>query len=89
MRGGLHVFGTNEYPSLIRGGHNFYLLRASTREVHSQIEKIDVIIALNKETALLHESQLNAGGYIIIDEVTEFQEGDLKTEATPISTRSR
>jgi len=78
MRRGLHVFGTNEYPSLIRGGHNYYLLRASTREVHSQIEKIDVIIALNKETAQLHEPQLNPGGYIVLDEATETREGDLK-----------
>ncbi len=78
MRAGLHVFGTNEYPSLIRGGHNYYLLRASTRELHSQIGKIDVIIALNKETAQLHEPQLNSGGYIILDDTTEIQEGDLK-----------
>ena len=78
MRGGLHVFGTNEYPSLIRGGHNYYLLRASARDVNSHIAKLDVVVALNKETALLHESQLNDGGYIVVDDVTEFNDGDLK-----------
>ena len=36
LRGGLHVFGTIDYPSLIRGGHNFYLLRAAMNPVYSQ-----------------------------------------------------
>ncbi|MFA5868318.1 MAG: 2-oxoacid:acceptor oxidoreductase subunit alpha [Candidatus Bathyarchaeia archaeon] len=78
MRGGLHVFGTNEYPSLIRGGHNYYLLRTSAREVYSQDEGVDIVIALNKETALLHEAEIHQGGYILVDEATQFAEGELR-----------
>jgi 2-oxoglutarate/2-oxoacid ferredoxin oxidoreductase subunit alpha len=78
MRGGLHVFGTSEYPSLIRGGHNYYLLRASTRIVNAQTDKLDIVIALNKETALIHESEINQGGYIIIDETAGLQDNELK-----------
>ncbi len=80
MRGGFHVFGTNDYPSLIRGGHNFYVLRASEREVTSQLATVDVVIALNKESALLHEAELNEGGGIVADEKVEFKEGELRRD---------
>jgi len=80
MRGGFHVFGTNDYPSLIRGGHNFYVLRASEREVTSQLATVDLVIALNKESALLHEAELNGGGGMVADEKVEFKEGELKRD---------
>jgi len=35
MRGGFYAYGAINYPSLIRGGHNFYTVRASSRKVHS------------------------------------------------------
>ncbi|MFH0851037.1 MAG: 2-oxoacid:acceptor oxidoreductase family protein, partial [Candidatus Bathyarchaeota archaeon] len=34
MRCGFHCYGAIDYPSLIRGGHNFYQLRASERPVY-------------------------------------------------------
>jgi 2-oxoglutarate ferredoxin oxidoreductase subunit alpha len=67
LRGGLHVFGTNDYQSLIRGGHNFYVARVNTKEVYSQIANVDLLIALNAETIRLHLSDLISWGGIIYD----------------------
>jgi len=67
LRGGLHVFGANDYQSLIRGGHNFYTVRADTEEVYSQADTIDLLLALNKETILLHKHELVSGAGIIYD----------------------
>ncbi|MEM2102662.1 MAG: 2-oxoacid:acceptor oxidoreductase subunit alpha [Candidatus Bathyarchaeia archaeon] len=67
MRGGLHVFGTNDYQSLIRGGHNFYVARISAEEVYSQADFIDLLIAFNAETIMLHKTELVSGGGIIYD----------------------
>jgi len=78
MRGGFHVFGVNDYPSLIRGGHNFYILRASDERVHSQADALDMLLALNKETILIHEGEMTEGGAIIYDEQTELGEGEQK-----------
>ena len=80
MRGGFHVFGANDYPSVIRGSHNSYVLRASDEEVHSQADTIDLLLALNKETVLLHERELNEGGGIVYDGQTEFDEGELERD---------
>jgi len=67
LRGGLNVFGANDYQSLIRGGHNFYTVRADDEEVYSQADTVDLIIALNKETILFHKTELVTGGAIIYD----------------------
>jgi 2-oxoglutarate ferredoxin oxidoreductase subunit alpha len=77
MRGGYHVFGANDYPSVIRGSHNFYALSVSGDEVHSQADGVDLLIALNKETVLLHLRELNEGGGIVYDESIEFTEREI------------
>ncbi|UCF58314.1 MAG: 2-oxoacid:acceptor oxidoreductase subunit alpha [Candidatus Bathyarchaeota archaeon] len=67
LRGGLYVFGTNDYQSLIRGGHNFYIARADAEEIYSQDNTIDLLLALNKETVLLHKDELVPGGGVVYD----------------------
>ncbi len=67
LRGGLCVFGANDYQSLIRGGHNFYTVRACEEEIYSQADKTDLLIALNKETVDFHKNELSSGAGIIYD----------------------
>jgi len=68
VRGGLYAFGVNDYQSLIRGGHNFYVARIDDEEVYSQIDYIDLLVALNAETVSLHRGELVPSGGIIYDE---------------------
>lgn len=67
MRHGLWVADFVEYPSLIRGGHNTYIVRAAKEELFSPNQQVDVLVALNKETIVLHEHELSPGGAIIFD----------------------
>jgi 2-oxoglutarate ferredoxin oxidoreductase subunit alpha len=67
LRGGLYVFGANDYQSLIRGGHNFYTVRAGSEQVYSQADTVDLLLALNKETILFHKDELVSGAGIIYD----------------------
>ncbi len=67
MRGGLHVFGTVDYPSLIRGGHNFYMVRAGQDLVYNHWDNHDLIIALDANTIQRHWKELKQGGGIIYD----------------------
>lgn len=66
-RGGLHVFADQDYESRIRGGHNFFRVRISDKEVLALSERIDVLIALNKETIDLHRGEVKDNGRIILD----------------------
>jgi 2-oxoglutarate ferredoxin oxidoreductase subunit alpha len=67
LRGGLYVFGANDYQSLIRGGHNFYTVNACDEPVYSQADTVDLLLALNKETILLHVDELAEGAGVIYD----------------------
>jgi 2-oxoglutarate/2-oxoacid ferredoxin oxidoreductase subunit alpha len=67
-RGGLYVFADQDYESRVRGGHNFFRVRAKADDVSALSPELDMLIALNKQTIDLHEKELKAGGIIIYDE---------------------
>ncbi|MBN1401769.1 MAG: 2-oxoacid:acceptor oxidoreductase subunit alpha [Anaerolineae bacterium] len=71
-RAGLHVFGVPSYYSRIRGGHNYFTIRASDEPVFAAKDTIELLLALNAETVSRHVDALVPGGAIIVDESTEF-----------------
>lgn len=64
---GYHVFVTNEYPSLIRGGHNIVTTKISTSPFYALDEDLHILIALNKETLKLHQNELTKGAVVVFD----------------------
>ena len=80
-RAGLHVFDHIEYPSLIRGGHNTYQVRAEVEEVFSHVKHVDLLVALNEETIDKHKEELASGGGIIYDgDAIPLSKEDLRRE---------
>ena len=77
-RGGVHVFAEADYRSRIRGGHNFFTVRARSEPVYAVRDKIQVLIALTGETVGLHIDALEPGGAVIIDPQITFDEDVLK-----------
>ena len=67
MRAGYETSDLSEYPSLIRGGHNNYHLRISSEPVFSHVEPVDILVALDRDTAILHLDALTEGGAVIYD----------------------
>ncbi len=67
QRAGLCVVGTNDYPSLIKGGHNTYMVRAAPEEITDLVGKFDILIALDKKTVEMHASALSEKGAVIYD----------------------
>lgn len=66
-RQGYFVFTLNEYPSLIRGGHNIVTVRVATEKFFSLDRSLDILIALNKETVELHKNELKEGSVVVFD----------------------
>jgi len=64
---GYHVYQYVDYPSLIRGGHNFCIIRAAEYPVTAFRSGVDVIIAFDQQTADLHKGRLSDDGIIISD----------------------
>lgn len=48
-----------DYPSLIKGGHNFAVVRGSRTIPMAIRSKVDVVLALNQETILRHQPRMD------------------------------
>lgn len=82
-RAGYHVLVTNEYPSLIRGGHNLVTVRIGTEKFESLNRDVHVLVALNKETVALHTSELHEGSFVLYDPKDhEWQASDFTSRIT-------
>ncbi len=64
---GYFTFNYRDYPSLIRGGHNFNVLSISDKKVGSHESELDGIVALDEKTIEKHKSELKREGFIITD----------------------
>lgn len=66
-RHGYFVFTLNEYPSLIRGGHNAVTVRIATEPFHALDRSLHILVALNKETVDIHKNELTNGAVLLFD----------------------
>ena len=55
---GYFTFNYRDYPSLIRGGHNFNVLSISDEQIESHETKIDILVALDEKTTKIHKSKI-------------------------------
>ncbi len=56
-----------DYPSLIRGGHNFAIVRASDRAIGAHRTPVDVLLALDKNSIDNHRQRIRDGTTVIYD----------------------
>ncbi len=73
-RHGYHTVAANEYPSLIRGGHNVITVGIGTAPFDALRQSLDILVALNKETVAFHASELHEGSIVIFDPKDASQE---------------
>lgn len=64
---GYRIYIYRDYPSLIRGGHTFSIIRASKTRIAVHNDKVDFVLALNKETLDLHKDKLKKDCMCIYD----------------------
>jgi 2-oxoglutarate ferredoxin oxidoreductase subunit alpha len=67
-RVGLHVFADQDYESRVRGGHNFYRVRASKEPVLALSENLDILIAIDQRSMELHDQEVKEDGIAIFDQ---------------------
>lgn len=67
---GRHVYMYYDYPSLIRGGHNFAVVRSAGHPVWTHRDRVDVVLALDQTTVDQHGGEVAPGGVIVYDAST-------------------
>ncbi len=66
-RNGYHTLVTNEYPSLIRGGHNLITVRISPKYFESMNREVHILVALHNKCVELHKDELNENALVVFD----------------------
>ena len=61
------VFQMNDYPSLIRGGHNFSVVSTSTEKIFSHYMKADLVVALDERSYHIHKDHVNKNGLMVFN----------------------
>lgn len=75
-RAGLDVFTNSEFASQIRGGHNFYRVRAAKdKELACHRNISDILVALDKLSVAEHIDEIPEGGFLVYDEDVVSLEG--------------
>jgi 2-oxoglutarate ferredoxin oxidoreductase subunit alpha len=64
---GYYIYIYREYPSLIRGGHTFSIVRAAPTKIYSHFDQVDVVMAMNQETVDVHTPRMKSESVAIFD----------------------
>lgn len=73
---GYEIFIQEDYQSVIKGGHNFSIIRASKNKVLNAESQVDFVLALNKETAEKHYRKLKKNGVLVYNsDIFNFSNG--------------
>jgi 2-oxoglutarate ferredoxin oxidoreductase subunit alpha len=80
------VFQMNDYPSLIRGGHNFSVVSSSVGPIYSHYLEADLIIALDKRSYETHLNHLAPNGIMVVNS-DEVKEGGTGIPITTVAKR--
>ncbi len=67
IRAGCSIFTHKGYMSRVRGGNNFFQIRAAATPVAAPRRQCDIICALDKESPSLHADALADGGVLVYD----------------------
>jgi len=66
---GLYTFNWKDYASLIKGGPNASMIRVSDEKVKNADQKINILIALDKDSIELHKHNLVTNSILIYNSV--------------------
>jgi len=86
---GYRLYVYRDYPSLIRGGHTFSIIRAHSEKKAAHSNRIDILLALDQDTLDFHKSRLNKNGMLIYDSDSVNAEGigdGIQTIKAPLTT---
>lgn len=66
-RNGYYTLATNEYPSLIRGGHNIITVRISSEYFESLNRDVQILVALHNQSIDVHKGELSEHALVVFD----------------------
>jgi 2-oxoglutarate/2-oxoacid ferredoxin oxidoreductase subunit alpha len=90
LRDGYYVLDNDEYPSLIRGGHNVLFARVSDEKIYSHNLNIQVMLCLDKGSIEKYAQKMSKNSVLIYDstrsevEISEYNRPDVNFLGVPL-----
>jgi len=81
VRGGLFIFGLQDFHSRIRGGHNFYQIRVADHDIHSHDERVHLLLPMNKVAVDEHLCEIVPQGGVVYDPALGLDEAALAAKS--------
>jgi 2-oxoglutarate ferredoxin oxidoreductase subunit alpha len=81
---GYHIYMYYDYPSLVKGGHNFAIIRAAGHKIGACSDMVDVVLALNQDTFDLHRARWREQTIVIYDRDKVQATGTTQTSGIPL-----
>jgi len=82
---GYQIFSSKDYASQIKGGHNYHTIRISELEVSADLDKIDVLLALDKKTLDKHLLKTNLNGIVLYNDKINLEQVETNKTFIPIN----
>jgi 2-oxoglutarate ferredoxin oxidoreductase subunit alpha len=79
-KGGLHIFGLQDYMSRIRGGLNFFQIRVHEQPLYTHEDAVHILLPLNEEALEAYQDEVVKGGGVIYDEGFKVDPGTLSNQ---------
>jgi len=81
---GYKTFSSFDYPSLIRGGHNYSRISYSIEPIHADYHELDVLVATNAESVHIHKDEMKKDSFVFVEEVYASELGNLGLNLIPV-----
>jgi len=81
---GYHTFSSFDYPSLIRGGHNYARVSYSTGVVRADYRELDVLIAVDANSVRVHLDELKPDARVFVEQAYMEHLKEIDVELIPL-----
>ena len=68
---GYQIFGKREFYSNIKGEHSYFTVRVSDKNIHSNVNDVNLMVSFDAETIFRHYDEISSDGGIIYDSELE------------------
>jgi 2-oxoglutarate/2-oxoacid ferredoxin oxidoreductase subunit alpha len=81
---GFRTFSSFDYPSLIRGGHNYARISYAEGVVRADYRELDVLIAVNDDSVAKHLDELKADALVFVEATYAQNVGPISAQLIPL-----
>lgn len=64
---GYQIYAYNDFPSVIKGQHQYAVIRIASQKISAHSHQADVVLALDQETFELHIGEAKPGALVVYD----------------------